>query len=241
MKTVLITGSSRGIGRETALYFAKKGWNVVIHGFRHPEQLDSLKKEICSMNVSCMSFTGDIGNHQFVSEMITQALDYFGTIDCLINNAGISKIGLFTDASIEDWYQMIDTNLTSVFSTCQNILPHMIRNQSGKIINISSVWGNVGASCEVLYSTTKGGINALTKALAKEVATGNIQVNAIAFGMIDTDMNREFSEEDVEMIREEIPADYIADPKEAAQMIYHTATAPEYMTGQIITFSGGWY
>ena len=117
----------------------------------------------------------------------------------------------------------------------------MIHRHSGKIINISSIWGNVGASCEVLYSTTKGGVNAFTKALAKEVAASNIQVNAIAFGMIDTDMNREFDEEDLALIKDEIPADYIADPKEAAQMVYHTATAPKYMTGQIITFSGGWY
>lgn len=241
MKTVLITGSSRGIGRETALYFARKGWNVIIHGFRHPKHLDSLEQSILSSGASCLSFVGDIGDPTFVSSMIQQALQHYHTIDCLINNAGISKVGLFTDATIEDWYQMMNTNLTSVFSTCRTILPHMIKNQSGKIINISSIWGNVGASCEVLYSTTKGGMNAFTKALAKEVATSNIQVNAIAFGMIDTEMNHDFNEEDLELIKEEIPADYIARPKEAAQMIYHTATAPKYMTGQIITFSGGWY
>lgn len=241
MKTVLITGSSRGIGRETALYFAKQGWNVVIHGFRHPEYLNSLAQEILSAGVSCLSFIGDISQPDFVKDMITKALEHFHTIDCLINNAGISQVGLFTDATTKDWYQILNTNLTSVFSTCHNILPHMIHRHSGKIINISSIWGNVGASCEVLYSTTKGGVNAFTKALAKEVAASNIQVNAIAFGMIDTDMNREFDEEDLALIKDEIPADYIADPKEAAQMVYHTATAPKYMTGQIITFSGGWY
>ena len=177
MKTVLITGSSRGIGRETALYFASQGWNVIIHGFRHPEKLDSLKTEILSHSVSCLSFCGDISNPLFVDKMI----------------------------------------------------------------NISSIWGEAGASCEVLYSTTKGGINAFTKALAKEVAASNIQVNAIAFGMIDTEMNAEFDEEDLAMIKDEIPADYIASPKEAAQMVYHVAEAPGYMTGQIVTFSGGWY
>lgn len=241
MKTVLITGSSRGIGRETALYFAKQGWNVIIHGFKHFKQLSSLEKEIASIGSSCISFCGDISQPDFASSMIEKSIAHFGRIDCLVNNAGISKVGLFTDASLDDWYQMIHTNLTSVFSTCHSILPHMIRNHSGKIINISSIWGNAGASCEVLYSTTKGGINAFTKALAKETAPSNIQVNAIAFGMIDTDMNSGFDEEDLQMIKDEIPADYIASPKEAAEMIYHTANAPGYMTGQVITFSGGWY
>lgn len=241
MKTVLITGSSRGIGRETAIYFAQQGWNVIIHGFRHPEKLESLKNEILEENVSCLSFCGDISDPSFVDEMIKQSLLTFSKIDCLVNNAGISLVGLFTDATVDDWNLMINTNLTSVFTTCKNIVPHMLHHHEGKIINISSIWGDAGASCEVLYSTTKGGINAFTKALAKEVAASNIQVNAIAFGMIDTEMNAEFDEEDLALIKEEIPADYIASPKEAAQMVYHVATAPAYMTGQIITFSGGWY
>lgn len=241
MKTVLITGSSRGIGRETALYFAKNGWNVIIHGFRHPEKIESLKDEILSYSVNCLSFCGDISEPDFVDHMINEALNTFSKIDCLVNNAGISQVGLFTDATMEDWNLMLNTNLTSVFTTCKNIVPHMLHHHEGKIINISSIWGDAGASCEVLYSTTKGGINAFTKALAKEVAASNIQVNAIAFGMIDTEMNAEFDEEDLALIKEEIPADYIASPKEAAQMIYHVATAPSYMTGQIITFSGGWY
>ena len=241
MKTVLITGSSRGIGRETAIYFAQQEWNVIIHGFRHPEKLESLKNEILEKNVSCLSFCGDISDPSFVDEMIKQSLLTFSKIDCLVNNAGISLVGLFTDTTVDDWNLMINTNLTSVFTTCKNIVPHMLHHHEGKIINISSIWGDAGASCEVLYSTTKGGINAFTKALAKEVAASNIQVNAIAFGMIDTEMNAEFDEEDLALIKEEIPADYIASPKEAAQMVYHVATAPAYMTGQVITFSGGWY
>ena len=241
MKTVLITGSSRGIGRETAIYIAQQGWNVIIHGFRHPEKLESLKNEILEKNVSCLSFCGDISDPSFVDEMIKQSLLTFSKIDCLVNNAGISLVGLFTDTTVDDWNLMINTNLTSVFTTCKNIVPHMLHHHEGKIINISSIWGDAGASCEVLYSTTKGGINAFTKALAKEVAASNIQINAIAFGMIDTEMNAEFDEEDLALIKEEIPADYIASPKEAAQMVYHVATAPAYMTGQVITFSGGWY
>ena len=134
-------------------------------------------------------------------------------------------VGLFTDATVDDWNLMINTNLTSVFTTCKISFPHMLHHHEGKIINISSIWGDAGASCEVLYSTTKGGINAFTKALAKEVAASNIQVNAIAFGMIDTEMNAEFDEEDLALIKEEIPVDYIASPKEAAQMVYHVATS----------------
>lgn len=241
MKTVLITGSSRGIGRAAALCFAANGWNVIIHGFRHPQNLRSLETAVIKKGVSCLSFTGDISDPCFVREMICKSVSHFGTIDCLVNNAGISRVGLFTDTTVKDWHEILNTNLLSVFAACQGILPHMISRHSGKIINISSIWGEAGASCEVLYSASKGGINAFTKALAKEVAPSNIQVNAIAFGMIDTDMNQEFSEEDRQIIREEIPADYIASPEEAASMIYHTATAPAYMTGQIITFSGGWY
>src|SRR5699024_8388225 len=187
------------------------------------------------------SFSGDISRPEFTDRMIRESLAYFGTIDCLVNNAGISQVGLFTDTTAEDWHEILSTNLVSVIAACHSILPHMISNHSGRIINISSIWGEAGASCEVLYSASKGGVNAFTKALAKEVAPSNIQVNAIAFGMIDTDMNRAFSEEDRQMICDEIPADYIAGPEEAAQMIYHTASAPSYMTGQIITFSGGWY
>lgn len=214
---------------------------MIIHGFRHPEKLESLKNEILEKNVSCLSFCGDISDPSFVDEMIKQSLLTFSKINCLVNNAGISQVGLFTDATVDDWNLMINTNLTSVFTTCKNIVPHMLHHHEGKIINISSIWGNAGASCEVLYSTTKGGINAFTKALAKEVAASNIQVNAIAFGMIDTEMNAEFDEDDLALIKEEIPADYIASPKEAAQMVYHVTMAPAYMTGQVITFSGGWY
>ena len=147
MKTVLITGSSRGIGRETAIYFAQQGWNVIIHGFRHPEKLESLKNEILEENVSCLSFCGDISDPSFVDEMIKQSLLTFSKIDCLVNNAGISLVGLFTDATVDDWNLMINTNLTSVFTTCKNIIPHMLHYHKGKIINISSMWGTSGASC----------------------------------------------------------------------------------------------
>lgn len=241
MKTALITGSSRGIGKETALIFARHGWNVVIHGFRHPKQLQELEQDLLKMGVSVLSFLGDIGDPEFVRHMAETSIETFGSVDCLVNNASISLTGLFTDSTLQDWDRILHTNLISVFAACKYILPHMIRNHAGKIINISSIWGSSGASCEALYSATKGAVNAFTKALAKETALSNIQVNAVAFGMIDTDMNKDFDDDELAMIREEIPADYIASPKEAAEMIYHTAAAPDYMTGQILTCSGGWY
>lgn len=240
MNTVLITGSSRGIGRETALIFAQNGWNVAIHGFRHPERLLALKQELQTLGCSCLVFTGDIRDLSFVEQMISSTIAHFGNLDCLVNNAGISRIGLFTDTTEKDWHEMFDTNVMPLFASCKSVLPHMIRKKSGTILNVSSVWGNVGASCEVLYSAAKGAVNTFTKALAKEAAPSNISVNAIAFGMIDTEMNDAYTEEEKEMIRQEIPADRIAGPQEAAEMIYHTCTAPRYLTGEIITFSGGW-
>ena len=240
MKTVLITGSSRGIGRETAIYFAQQGWNVIIHGFRHPEKLESLKNEILEKNVSCLSFCGDISNPSFVDEMIKQSLLTFSKIDCLVNNAGISLVGLFTDTTVDDWNLMINTNLTSVFTTCKNIVPHMLHHHEGKIINISSVWGIAGASCEVAYSACKGGINSFTKALAKELAPSNIQVNAIACGVIDTQMNACFSEEERKELADEIPAGRFGTPEEVAHLAVQLANGNDYLTGQIITLDGGW-
>ena len=240
MKTVLITGSSRGIGRETAIYFAQQGWNVIIHGFRHPEKLESLKNEILEENVSCLSFCGDISDPSFVDEMIKQSLLTFSKIDCLVNNAGISLVGLFTDATVDDWNLMINTNLTSVFTTCKNIVPHMLHHHEGKIINISSVWGVCGASCEAAYSASKGGVGALTQALAKELAPSGIQVNAIACGAIDTEMNGFLSAEEEEALLDEIPAGRMGRPEEVADVVFAMTGSPDYLTGQVLRLDGGW-
>lgn len=239
MKTVLITGSSRGIGRETAIYFAQQGWNVIIHGFRHPEKLESLKNEILEENVSCLSFCGDISDPSFVDEMIKQSLLTFSKIDCLVNNAGISLVGLFTDATVDDWNLMINTNLTSVFTTCKNIVPHMLHHHEGKIINISSIWGTSGASCEAAYSASKAGLNGLTRALAKELAPSNIQVNAVSCGVIDTEMNARLDQEERLVLEEEIPAGRFGTPEEVAELVLKLADAPPYMTGQIVGLDGG--
>ncbi len=160
--------------------------------------------------------------------------------DVIVNNAGISHIGLLTDMKKEEWNQVISSNLTSVFHICRFFVPGMISVQAGRIINVSSVWGNVGASLEVAYSASKGGINAFTKALAKELAPSHICVNAIAFGAVDTEMNQFLSKQEKEALLEEIPACRMATVREAAEMIYALAASPEYLTGQVITMDGGW-
>ena len=168
------------------------------------------------------------------------ALDTFGDIHVLINNAGVSHIGLLSDMSPDEWDHIIRTNLTSVYNCCHEVIPSMVRRQSGRIINISSVWGNVGASCEAAYSASKGGVNSLTKALAKELAPSHIGVNAVACGVSDTDMNRFISADERQALTDDIPACRMGRPEEVARLVFLLAQAPEYMTGQIVTMDGGW-
>lgn len=164
----------------------------------------------------------------------------FGGLDVLVNNAGISYIGLLQDMKPEDWELILRTNLTSVFNCCKLAIPMMLEKKQGKIINISSVWGVCGASCEAAYSATKGGVNALTKALAKELAPSNIQVNAIACGAIDTEMNHFLDDEELIGLIEEIPAGRLGRAEEVADLAYHLGYKENYLTGQIIGLDGGW-
>ena len=172
--------------------------------------------------------------------MFEETKETFGGIDIVINNAGISHIGLLSDMSAEEWHNLLDINLSSVFYTSKLAIPYMLSKQAGKIINISSVWGNVGASCEVAYSASKGGMNTLTKALAKELAPSNIQVNAVACGCIDTEMNQCFSEEERQDLMNEIPAGRFGKTEEVAELVFTLAHNHNYLTGQIIAFDGGW-
>ena len=176
----------------------------------------------------------------FVCQMFEQIRSFCQGIDILINNAGISYIGLLSDMSFDNWEHLIHTNLSSVFSCCKCAIPYMVAQKSGKIINISSDWGICGASCEVAYSAAKGGVNAFTKALAKELAPSGIQVNAIACGVIDTQMNACFTAEEREALMNEIPAGRFGQPDEAASLALQLAAGSEYLTGQIITLDGGW-
>jgi 3-oxoacyl-[acyl-carrier protein] reductase len=240
-KTILVTGASRGIGRAIAKHFAAAGYQLAVCCRTQQALLDALKQDLFeSYGTDCLTFTGDISDYAVASELFAQIQARFGHLDVLVNNAGISYIGLLTDMTPDDWRRIMDTNLTSVFNCCHLAIPGMIHQKSGKIINISSVWGCCGASCEVAYSASKGGMNAFTQALAKELAPSHIQVNAIACGAIDTEMNAFLSEEDRQALTDEIPAGRFGQPEEVAEMAYALAEKHHYLTGQIIRLDGGW-
>ena len=235
--TAFITGASRGIGKAIAYEFAKKGYDLYLTCRKNTTLLEELKIKLENdFLIKCEIFQCDMGNYAEV-EALFQPLPAF---DVVINNAGISYVGLLTDMSIQEWNDVISTNLNALFYTCKFAVPKMVHNQKGRIINISSVWGNVGASMEVAYSASKGGVNSFTKALAKELAPSNIQVNAIACGVIDTDMNACFSKEDMQYLIDEIPADRLGQPTEIGKLAVLLSEAPEYLTGQVITVDGGW-
>lgn len=233
----LITGASRGIGAATARALAQAGYDLFLVSKNSIEKLESIQKSLIeAYGISCQVGLCDVSKPEQVEIMLKQA----GNIQVLVHNAGISYVGLLTDMSVEAWNQVMETNLSSCFYLAKGIMPQMISQKVGKMIFVSSVWGNVGASMEVAYSASKGGVNSFTRALAKELAPSNIQVNAVAFGVIDTDMNRCFSKEDMETLVEEIPADRIGRPEEAAQMILQILQSPSYLTGQVVTMDGGW-
>ena len=240
-KTILITGASHGIGKAIAARFASEGFSLVLNCKNDIELLRDYAERLSrTCGVQTLAIPGDISDHAFVCDMFAQIHDTFDGVDVLVNNAGISHIGLLTDVSIEDWNRVIATNLTSVFSCCHEAIPYMVRRKSGSIINISSVWGNVGASCEVAYSASKGGVNSFTKALAKELAPSNVTVNAIACGIIDTRMNDCFDKEERNELEKEIPMGRYGEPQEVAALAWQLASAPTYLTGQILTIDGGW-
>lgn len=237
----LITGASRGIGKAIAYSLAEEGYTLALCCKNQKERLLEIAADLNqNFHVSVLTFVGDVSDASFVEQMICDIVEEFGSIDILINNAGISYVGLLTDMDITDWNNVLSTNLTSCFLTSRYAIPSMLSKKEGKIINISSVWGNVGASCEVAYSASKGGIHAFTKALAKELAPSNIQVNAIACGVIDTDMNQCFSDEERKALTDEIPCGRMGQPKEVAELVLSLCKTNSYLTGQIITIDGGW-
>ena len=239
-KTVLISGASRGIGRAAALAFAREQDNLIITCQINKELLDQVKQEAEAEGSVCLAFAGDMGDFSFCQEVFAKAHRHGLYPDLVINNAGISHIGLLQDMTYEQWQHVINTNLSSVFSCCKYALPDMLHKKSGRILNISSVWGNVGASCEVAYSASKGAVNSFTKALAKEVAPSGISVNAIACGTIDTSMNACFSAEERADLESEIPCGRYGTPVETAELAYAIVSQSPYLTGQIITLDGGW-
>lgn len=240
-KTVLVTGASRGIGRAIAAAFAGEGCRIAITCHSSGPALLRFAEELKSdFRTDVLTSVGDIGEYRYVEMLFQEIAARFGGVDILINNAGISHIGLLQDMRIDEWNRIINTNLTSVFSTSRLAIPYMVHQKGGKIINISSVWGIVGASCEAAYSACKGGVNSLTRALAKELAPSNIQVNAIACGVIDTEMNGCFSAGELKELKDAIPSGRFGKPEEVAALALQLATGNDYLTGQIITLDGGW-
>ena len=239
-KTVLVTGSSRGIGRAIALTFAKNGYHVFLNCNHSVIDLERVRAEIESIpGASCDLAIGDVGNPDAVAEMFKKIHKHCNALDVLVNNAGISYIGLMSEMSTKDWNRILQTNLSSAFYCSHEAVPKMVSKKGGKIINISSMWGTAGASCEVAYSASKAGLHGFTKALAKELAPSNIQVNALACGAIETTMNEHLSEEERLSLEIEIPAGRFGTPEEVADMVLQIAESPTYLTGQIIGIDGG--
>lgn len=236
MKTVLITGGSRGIGAEAVRKFANNGYNVAFTYYKSEEKALILAKECNALAIYC-----DVSKSEDVNNAVSKVENEFGNIDILINNAGIDEFALFTDITDEMWHRMIDTNLSSAFYASRAVLPNMINKKDGVIINISSMWGEVGASCEVHYSASKAGMIGLTKALAKEVGPSNIRVNCITPGVIDTDMNNNLSKDDIEQLKLDTPLGKIGKTEDVVNAILFLADdASHFITGQVLGVNGGY-
>ncbi len=234
-KTAIVTGGSRGIGEAIVRMLSKEGYNVILNYNKSEDKARKIQKEIKNIDI----VKADVSTRKGAKDIVEITLNKYKNIDVLINNAGISQTKLFTDITDEDWNTMINTNLSSAFYMCQEVLPNMLHNKSGCIINISSIWGITGASCEVHYSVAKAGMDGLTKSLAKEVGPSNIRVNSIAPGIINTDMNKKLSIEDKKNIINEIPLEKIGEPEDVANAV-KWLIGDSYTTGQIISVNGGW-
>ena len=235
MKVAIVTGASRGIGREIARELSSKGIKVIANYNKSEEQAKILKNENPEIDI----FKADVSNRSEIKQMIGYTTKKYGKIYILINNAGISENKLFTDVTDNDWNKIINNNLYSAFCMTQEVLPNMIQSKKGNIINISSIWGIVGASCESIYAISKAGIDAMTKSLAKELGPSNIRVNSIAPGIIDTEMNKNINVNYIEELKEEIPLGKIGKVSDITKCV-NWLIEDEYTTGQIISINGGW-
>lgn len=237
-KVILITGASRGIGRNIAKTLAEEG-NIVIANYNKSEEMaKDLQKKLQEKDINIDIYKADVSKREEVSKMVDFVIKKYGKIDVLINNAGIDEIKLFTDETDEDWNRIINNNLYSVFCTTQEVVKYMINRKQGNIINISSIWGIVGGSCEVLYSTTKAAIDGFTKSLAKELGLSNIRVNSIAPGVIDTDMNKHLVPEDIEELKSSTPLGRIGKPEDISKCV-KWLIEDDFTTGQVISPNGG--
>ena len=238
-QVALITGGTRGIGKEIARNLALKGLKVIANYNKSEESIKELKRELEKQEIYIDIVKADVSKREEAKKLVEYTINKYGKIDILINNAGISEYKLFTDETDEDWNKVINTNLYSAFIMCQEVTPNMINNKNGCIINISSIWGIVGASLEVLYSISKAGMNGLTKALAKELGPSNIRVNSIAPGIIKTQMISNLNKKEMEEIKNDIPLERVGEPSDIAKCV-EWLVEDKYTTGQIISINGGW-
>lgn len=238
-KVIIVTGASKGIGKEISKELAKKGNTIIANYNKSEKEIKELQQELKKQNIKIDIYKADVSKREEAENLVKYTIQKYGKIDVLINNAGISQIKEFTQITDEDWNNMINTNLNSVFYMSQEACHNMIHNKKGCIINISSIWGITGASCEVHYSVSKAGVDALTKALAKELGPSNIRVNSIAPGIINTEMNAHLSEEEKQNIEEEIPLEKIGKAIDIERCV-EWLIKDKYTTGQVISINGGW-
>ena len=239
-KVALITGATRGIGKEIALELAANGFDIAVNCRSKKDAPDELKKEIESHNVRCEFVEADVANFEQCENMVKETIEKFGRIDVLVNNAGITRDGLIMRMKKEDFEAVIDINLTGTFNVTRNVIPYMIKQRAGRIINLSSVVGVAGNSGQTNYSASKAGVIGFTKSLAKEVASRNILVNAVAPGFIDTDMTKVLSDSVKEGINAQIPLKRMGTPKEVAKVVkFLSSDDSSYITGQVINIDGG--
>ena len=239
MKTIIVTGGSRGIGATIVKELAKAKYNVVLNYNNSEEAAKKIQKELQEQNIKIEIFKADVSKREEVKELVKFTLEKYKNIDVLINNAGIAQEKSFMDISDNDWNKMMQVNLNSVFYCSQEVLENMIHNKKGCIINISSIWGITGGSCEVHYSVSKAGIDGMTRALAKELAPSNIRVNSIAPGAIKTEMTSDYTEEEIRDINNQIPLGKFGETIDIAKCVMWLIE-DNYTTGQVISPNGGW-
>ena len=240
MKTVLITGASRGIGREIAIKFASEGYNVVLNYNSSEAKAKTIAKQIEKFGVKCLLVKADVSVESEVIDMVNVALKEFGRIDVLVNNAGVALSKLFQLTTTDEVARVFGVNTFGVINCSKAVVPSMVSEKSGKIINISSIWGKVGASMETIYSASKGAVIAFTMALAKELAPSNISVNCVCPGVIETDMLLEYTEEDKKELKNQTPLNRLGTPQDVANAVYFLASDnATFITGQVITVDGG--
>ena len=238
-KVAIVTGGSRGIGRAIVETLARKGIKVIANYNQSEEKAKQLQENLEKENIHIDIIKADVSKREEVKNMVDMVIKKYGKIDVLINNAGISQEKLFQDITDEDWEHVTKVNLYSAFCATQEVLPYMLSQKSGCIINISSIYGIIGGSCAVAYSATKAGMDGMTKALAKELGPSNIRVNSIAPGCIDTDMNKQYTEEDINQVKEETPLERIGKPEDIAKCAMWLVE-DTFTTGQVISINGGW-